>query len=90
MSICKVIKTNRYISFVGANTLTYFGLHGKVYAVIEAVLGKFSLYSELLENVIASSIIAVVIMFVLSLILIIPAMIINRWFPWVLGRKRKA
>lgn len=90
VSICKVIKTNRYISFVGANTLTYFGLHGKVYAVIEAVLGKFSLYSELLENVIASSIIAVVITFVLSLILIIPAMIINRWFPWVLGRKRKA
>ncbi|MCC8131032.1 MAG: hypothetical protein LIO72_04705 [Ruminococcus sp.] len=58
--------------------------------MIEAVLGKFSLYSELLENVIASSIIAVVITFVLSLILIIPAMIINRWFPWVLGRKRKA
>ena len=69
--------------------MTYFGLHGKVYAVIEAILGKFSLYWTLLGNVLTSSLVAIAITIVLSLLLIIPAEIINRWFPWVLGRKRK-
>ncbi|MCD7843644.1 MAG: acyltransferase family protein [Clostridiales bacterium] len=87
LSICKIMRTNRYISFIGANTLTYFGLHGKLYAVIEAVLGKFSLYGALLENAFTSSVVAIVITVAMSLILIVPAMIINRWFPWVLGRK---
>lgn len=87
ISICKVIKTNRYIRFVGANTLTYFALHGKLYAVIEAVLGKFSMYGVMLDNAVTSSIVAVVITVVMSFILIIPATIINRWFPWVAGKK---
>lgn len=83
------MKTNKYISFVGANTLTYFSLHGKLYAVIEAVLDKFLSYRVLLGNVLTSSIVAVVITVVMSFVLIIPAMIINRWFPWILGRKNK-
>ncbi len=81
------MRTNRYISFIGANTLTYFGLHGKLYAVIETVLGKFSLYGALLDNAFTSSVVAIVITVAMSLILIVPAIIINRWLPWILGRK---
>ncbi|WP_419169401.1 acyltransferase family protein [Negativibacillus massiliensis] len=87
-AICKRVKSNVYVRFVGANTLTYFALHGKLYAVIEAVLGMSSIYERLLENVFTSSIVAIGITTVMSVVLMVPAMIINRWFPWVLGRKR--
>lgn len=89
VSVCKVLKSNNYVKFVGANTLTYFALHGKLYAVIEKVLGRFGVYGKLLGNEITSSIVAVVITMVMSVVLILPAMIINRWFPWVLGRKKR-
>lgn len=89
--LCKVVKSNWYIRFVGANTLTYFALHGKLYAVIEMLLAKLvgDFYRVCLSNGFTSSLLAIVITFAMSLILIIPAMIINRWFPWVLGRTGK-
>lgn len=90
MSVCKVARSCRYIRFVGANTLTYFALHGWVYAAVELALkglaGEF--YAACLGHPLASSVLAVAVTLVVSLILIVPAEIINRWFPWVLGRKR--
>ena len=88
ISYCKVLKTNWYISFVGANTLIYFALHGKVFAVIEKVLQVLasSLYSYCLGNIFLSSVLAIIVGFLTSVILIVPAYIINRWFPWMIGR----
>ena len=34
--IAKEIKANRYINYVGQNTLIYFALHGKALSVIQA------------------------------------------------------
>ncbi len=87
--ICKRIKVNRYISYVGANTIIFFALHGKVFAVIERVLASVlpGVYSTCLNNVFYSSVLAVVITLIMSIILIAPAYVINRWFPWVIGRK---
>ena len=91
ISLCKLVKSNKYCSFVGSNTLTFFGLHGKVYAVLEKMMAVFAgvFYQAILGNNLASNVFAIMLTVVLSLILIIPAMIINRWFPWVLGRTRK-
>ena len=91
ISFCKVLKTNWYISFVGANTLIYFALHGKVYAVIEKVLQvkAASMYSYCLSNDFISSVLAIIIGLLISVILIVPALIINRWFPWMIGRSTK-
>lgn len=91
VALCKHLGTNGYVAFVGANTLTYFALHGRVYAVIERMLGKFAagFYGWCLGNPWTSGTLAVVITFAVSLILMVPAEIINRWLPWVLGRKRK-
>ncbi len=87
--ICKSLKTNKYVSYVGANTLILFAFHGKVYAVLERLLaikaGGF--YVGCLNSVIYSSLLAIILTVILSLILIIPSYCINRWFPWVLGRK---
>lgn len=34
VAIAKVASTNKYINYVGQNTLIYFALHGKVYSII--------------------------------------------------------
>lgn len=88
--IAKTIKTNKYISFVGANTLLYFVLHGKTIAIVEKILStKLSgFYQFCLSNSFTSSLMAIVITIVISFILIIPAYLINRYLPWMIGKKR--
>ena len=88
--IAKTIKTNKYIAFVGSNTLLYFVLHGKLFAVIEKILStKLSgFYQYCLSNALASSLLAILITIAMSFILIIPVFLINRYLPWMIGRKR--
>ena len=90
VSVCKIIKTNKYISYVGQNTLIYFALHGKVYSLGQTILKKFAgeIYSMILSNVVISSLFAILFSLVLSVVLIIPAYVINRWFPAIVGRKK--
>lgn len=87
--IAKGIKANKYINYVGQNTLIYFALHGKVYSIIQTLLKKFAVgfYSEVLNSVALSSVFCLGLSLVLSVILIVPACIINRWFPFIVGRK---
>ena len=91
VSICKMINTNKYISFVGKNTLIYFALHGKVYSLLQTLLkkGVGTYYNMILSNTILSSIFAVVFAVLLSIILIVPAYVINKWFPFVIGRGKR-
>ncbi|SEA01817.1 Fucose 4-O-acetylase [Pseudobutyrivibrio sp. ACV-2] len=89
--ISKRFRISRYIAYVGANTIIFFAFHGKVYAVVEYVLRTKAsgFYSTCLNNVLYSSLLAIIITIFLSIVLIIPAYCINRWFPWVVGRTRK-
>lgn len=84
----KVIKSNRYFNYVGQNTLIYFAFHGKVYSLIQTMLYRFTgwIYSAILGNVALSSIFALCFSLLISVILIIPAYIINRWLPFLVGR----
>ena len=88
--IAKEIKANRYINYVGQNTLIYFALHGKALSVIQTLLKKFAVgfYSAVLNNVALSSVFCLGLSLALSVILIVPAYIINRWFPFIIGRQR--
>lgn len=87
--IAKKVKSNQYINYVGQNTLICFALHGKVYSIIQTVLKKVTtgFYTTVLNSTVASSIFCFALSLVLSVILIIPAYIINRWFPFIVGRK---
>lgn len=87
--ICKTVKTNKYINYVGQNTLIYFALHGKAYSVIQTLLYRFmrNLYIMILDNVVMSSIFCFVFALVLSVILMVPTYVINRWCPFIIGRK---
>lgn len=87
----KVVHSNRYINYVGQNTLIYFSLHGKVYSLIQTLLKKFVMgfYSMVLNNTFMSSVFCIVLSLILSVILIIPAYIINKYFPFIVGRKKR-
>lgn len=88
--ISKRIRSNRYIAYVGANTLVYFALHGKVYAVMEYILSRKAsfFYDMCLNNALYSNLLSIALTILMSFILIVPAYCINRWVPWIIGRKK--
>ena len=90
VSVSKVFPENRFALFVGQNTLLYFGFQGKVYGVIEGLARRlFAVpYAAILSNKLSSLIFSIALTFVVAIILIIPCVIVNRYFPFILGRKR--
>lgn len=88
--IAKIIKPCKYTEYIGQNTLICFAFHGKAYSLIQTILKKFagSIYTQILSNTIISSLFALAFAIVLSVLMIIPAYIINKWFPFIIGRKK--
>lgn len=80
------IKSNRYIEFVGANTLIYFGLHGKCEAIIELLLSKLGLINIIDSSILLKYIACFAVTFLITLILIIPTIIIRKYLPFVMGQ----
>lgn len=87
--VTRNVKPNRYIRFVGQNTLVYFALHGKFYSVLQTFFKRYwHGYRGVLGNEVASSVFCLGLAIILSVLLIVPACIINKWFPFILGRKK--
>lgn len=89
ISVSKKIKSNKYIQFVGQNTLLYFAMHGRLLSVIQVLMKMFlpHIYEQILASGIISSIFAVVLTVCMSFILIIPTLFINRYLPFLVGKK---
>ncbi|MBO5129325.1 MAG: acyltransferase family protein [Oscillospiraceae bacterium] len=90
ISVCKILPPNKMVLYIGQNTLLCFALHGKVYSLLQVVIRRClpGLYSAILADTLCSSLFSLLLTVVLSLILIIPIWIINRWFPFLVGRRR--
>lgn len=73
---------SRFVLFVGANTLFYFAFHGKVYSLLFAVINKK--FPQLLE--VNDVMLSIVIVILDALILILPAMAVNRFTPGIMGK----
>lgn len=86
---CKILPSSKTVLYIGQNTLLCFALHGKIYSVLQTVIEKLapSIYADILGNVFISSLFSILLTVLLSIILIIPIWIINRWFPFLIGRK---
>lgn len=86
--VSKRVVPNKYLLYICQNTLICFAFHGKIYTILQTVLRSVlgNIYGEILGNMFASSFLAIVLTIVLSFILIIPIFVINRWFPFLLGR----
>lgn len=90
VSLSKRIKPNRYMRYIGQNTLLCFGLHGKLCSLLGKIIQTVSpaLYGHLQSNALYSTVAVAACAVVLSLILIVPIWLINRYIPFVAGRKK--
>lgn len=86
--ISKSIKENKYMCFVGQNTLIYFGIHCKVLSLTEKIFKTFmpSVYISVYTNPLLSAIYSLMFGLMISVVLIIPTIIINKYFPFMMGK----
>lgn len=89
--ICKALKGNKYVLYIGQNTILCFAFHGKIYSVIQTLLKRFMgvTYDRMLSNTFTNAVFQIVFTIVISFILIVPIYIVNRFFPFIVGRKYK-
>lgn len=89
--LSKIIKTTPYISFVGQNTLLYFSLHNKaktfLIIIVELFCPNFS--SLINANILMNLFFVCIFAFIITLVLIPPIMLINRYLPWTIGRNKE-
>lgn len=88
--ISKAIKLNALFTYAGRNTLVYFGMQGKLLFVLETTLKKISknIFSVVTGDPVLSILYSLMMGLILTVILTIPAIIINRYFPFMVGKKR--
>ena len=86
ISISKTLKPNRYLLFVGSNTLIYFCIHNKFVTLLEAIAKKVLPFVYANGESWISGIFCIVMTFVISLVLIPPTYLINTYLPWTAGR----
>ena len=80
-----ILANSRFLLFVGANTLFYFAFHGKVFSLLQTICHKL-----LSEDWLAIGSVEVgmgfAIAFLDAVVLILPAMFVNRYCPFLLGK----
>lgn len=80
-----ILQNSRFLLFVGANTLFYFAFHGKVYSILQTLCHK--LLSDAVLNMDGMhDMIAVGITILDALLLILPAMFVDRYCGFLLGK----
>ena len=80
--------SNKLILFVGSNSLLYFCLHGKVYALLQGGVHIF-VPSEFLHNYIFCYTISILITLADVLVLILPILLINHYAAFTIGKGYK-
>ncbi len=90
VSVSKHIRPNKAILYIGQNSLIYFGIAHYLNIPIQLILKTVvpSFYTTVLSNEYYSAIFSIIFAVISSLILIIPAYIINTYFPFLIGRKK--
>ncbi len=92
VSLSKLIPFNRYMDTVGRNTLIYYGLHGKAESVLQHMLWKINadFFSWLQWGGTEWAALAAVLeALVISVLLVPVVLIINRWFPFLVGKTKQ-
>lgn len=80
----KRYRINRAVNtlvFIGQNTFVYYAFQSKAIRLLDVINGRLPFtINDYIRNILYAVIVC--------LILVVPAIIINRWFPFILGRKR--
>jgi fucose 4-O-acetylase-like acetyltransferase len=76
-----------FLIFIGSNSLLYFCLHGKAFSLLQKI---FSLaiphFNDYAQSDFFRFAVGLIITIMTAIILIVPVMIINKFFPWSIGR----
>lgn len=88
VAFSKILKNNVILNFVGRNTLTILALHMIVQSILRGILFKiFHVAPEILETSLAAGLA----MTIATLTILVPVILfINRFIPWLAGKKLKA
>ncbi|MBR4470695.1 MAG: acyltransferase family protein [Erysipelotrichaceae bacterium] len=88
VTVAKLIPPNRYMLYVGRNTMVYFCIHNKAITLIEAVFKMFlpGLYQVDFSGPLRSALFCFAMTLFVSIVLIIPCEFINRYMAWSIGR----
>lgn len=95
-SISKAVGNKRCLSFVGRNTMGYYGLHGKIESVIHMTLAHFfgAPYYDMCWNNLTEFVplckataLSYLIAAIASVLLFVPVFLLEKWIPFVLGKK---
>lgn len=88
VQISKIISPNMIIQIIGQNSLIYFGIAHYLNVPAQMLISTFfpAIYAVILSNQYYSAIFSLVFSVISCLILLLPAKIINDYFPFVLGK----
>lgn len=89
IEICKRIKNRKVYSFIGSNTLLIFCLHGKCQSITEKLFKILNFDMFFKFNVLGNFIGTSVSVLIILGLLIVPIIIINKFFPFLLGKSNK-
>ena len=89
--LMKSVKGNRYIMYIGQNTLLCFAFHGKVLSLLQLLIKKVcsSPYEYILNNELFSSIFAIMFSLLITVILTVPIYFVDKYLPFLVGRQKK-
>jgi len=85
--LLKHVNRGGLLVFVGANSLCYFALHGKVYQVFQVLIIEKMFVKYSIEHTIQIDFfLGIGLTFLVAIILILPIMFINKYMPIILGK----
>ena len=88
IAVCKSIRKSAVLNFIGQNTITILALHIMVQSILRGVLFKvFHVAPEWIET---SLIVSVVLTLVMIAALVPVILLINRFTPWLAGKRLSA
>ena len=76
----------KLLTFVGANSLCYFALHGKTFSLLQFLIEKMFVKYSLEHTVLIDLFLGIGITFLVVFILILPILFINKYMPFILGK----
>ena len=91
-TLSRRLRPNAYTRFIGGNTLSYYGLHGKAESLVQALLRRINEpeYLELVWGDHPEALLYAIAEALLVSVLLIPAAwFIDRYLPFAAGRRRK-
>lgn len=86
--MAQILPQYKALRFIGQNTIVYFAFHGKVERVLMLLLPVLFQHFNIDFGGVYAYILSILCVAIESVVLVIPAKIVNRFFPFLLGHRK--